>query len=295
MRKRKKWMAVLASMCLLMTSVPTQQLEAAAVESVNQSSVYQKQMMRGTCTLSASAMMLRRAALYDGNEKWAKIKESSIRKKAWLEGAGLRWEFSYAGMSVSHATLPGGSKNKSSLKKLLAQHPEGIVLYDRSVPHAVLLTDYTKGKFYCADPTTPIAKGRISIDQAYRVSIEKATSYWFVRRTAFTVGNLKYQVLNTPDSKKEVQVTGMVDQTAKSVSIPSAVSYGKQKYTVTRIAENAFKKNQNIEKVTIGKNVKSMGAGAFAGALHIKKIKNNAVALKDIGKDAFPQIAKTSN
>ena len=38
------------------------------------------------------------------------------------------------------------------LISLLEQHPEGIVLYDRTQPHAVLLTDYTNGIFYCSDP-----------------------------------------------------------------------------------------------------------------------------------------------
>ena len=48
-------------------------------------------------------------------------------------------------------------------KKLLAEHPEGIVLYDRSRPHAVLLTDYTDGVFYCSDPAGNISSGRIPL------------------------------------------------------------------------------------------------------------------------------------
>ena len=45
------------------------------------------------------------------------------------------------------------------LIQLLAEHPEGIVLYDRRQPHAVLLTDYTDGVFYCSDPAGSVSLG----------------------------------------------------------------------------------------------------------------------------------------
>ena len=45
------------------------------------------------------------------------------------------------------------------LIQLLAEHPEGIVLYDRRQPHAVLLTDYTDGVFYCSDPAGSVSSG----------------------------------------------------------------------------------------------------------------------------------------
>ena len=56
---------------------------------------------------------------------------------------------------------------------------EGIVLYDRTQPHAVLLTDYTNGIFYCSDPAGNIGYGRIPITRS-SVSIARASCYWYV-------------------------------------------------------------------------------------------------------------------
>ena len=47
-------------------------------------------------------------------------------------------------LSLIHISLPSGKAAKTeALVSILAEHPEGIVLYDRTRPHAVLLTDYT--------------------------------------------------------------------------------------------------------------------------------------------------------
>ena len=62
---------------------------------------------------------------------------------------------------------------------LLAKHPEGIVLYDRRQPHAVLLTDYTDGVFYCSDPAGSVSSGRVPISAA-SISIAGASCYWYI-------------------------------------------------------------------------------------------------------------------
>lgn len=70
-------------------------------------------------------------------------------------------------MQVGYATLPSSNAGKTQvLIELLAQHPEGIVLYDRRQPHAVLLTDYTDGVFYCSDPAGSVSSGRVPISSA---------------------------------------------------------------------------------------------------------------------------------
>ena len=65
------------------------------------------------------------------------------------------------------------------LPLLLAEHPEGIVLYDRRQPHAVLLTDYTDGVFYCSDPAGSVSSGRVPISAA-SISIAGASCYWYI-------------------------------------------------------------------------------------------------------------------
>ena len=56
---------------------------------------------------------------------------------------------------------------------------ESIVLYDRSRPHAVLLTDYTDGVFYCSDPAGSVSLGRVPISAA-SISIAGASCYWYI-------------------------------------------------------------------------------------------------------------------
>ncbi len=157
---------------------------AASFEDINQPEVFLKQERNGTCTLASSAMMLRRAAMLRGDENWAESTESSNRDAYWRSGRGLPYVFSYNGFTVGHAFLPGGEANRQVLIDLLAQHPEGIVLHAACVPHGILLTDYTDGVFYCADPSQAIAPGRIPIGEAYGTRIENSNAYWFVTSPA---------------------------------------------------------------------------------------------------------------
>ena len=158
--------------------------KAATFDDINQSEVFLKQQGKSTCTLSSAAMMMRRAAMLQGNGNWSGITEASLKSSAWVSGAGMKWSFSYAGISVGSAKLPTGSANKNILINLLAQHPEGIVLHYSGAPHAVLLTDYTDGVFYCSDPLPSRAKARIPLSKAYKVTATNATRYWYVTSPA---------------------------------------------------------------------------------------------------------------
>ncbi len=153
---------------------------AATASELNDTGVFLKQNQRGTCTLASTAMMLRRTAMLRGDANWNEITENSCRSVFWLAGRGLPYQFSYDGINVERRKLPGGNANRQVLIDLLAEHPEGVVLHAASVPHAVLLTDYTDGVFYCADPAENIALARVPITEAYGTRIENSTAYWYV-------------------------------------------------------------------------------------------------------------------
>lgn len=291
-KKRMIRLAMICMICFGITQLSGVTAEAVTCTSVGNGNVYLKQSGSGTCTLCASTMMLRRAAVFDGNTQWKKMTEAAVRKSAWLEGAGLRWSFSYAGMQVQHGELPGGSANKKQVINLLEQHPEGIVLYDRTVPHAVLLTDYTNGTFYCSDPATGIAKGRIALNRSYRVQLEKATAYWYIQRRTFTVGALKYQALDTPGHQNEAQVVGVTSQCGKTVKIPDRVSGLGRTYKVTRIGEKAFSGCENIKTIRLNNNLTTIGSKAFYGAGQLTKIQMYGKKVKGIGKNAFASIGE---
>lgn len=170
----KKLLSFLLTLVFALTCLPA----ALAVDLNVDAGFYFKQSRGGTCTLASAAMMLRRRAYLDGLNDWTDVTENSVRSTAWSNG--LAHSFTYKEMQVGYATLPSGTAAKTTLlTQLLAQHPEGIVLYDRTQPHAVLLTDYTNGVFYCSDPAGNISSGRIPLTSS-SVSIGRASCYWYV-------------------------------------------------------------------------------------------------------------------
>ena len=189
MKKTKKILSLVLVLIMCFSIVPMANLsiEANAVTfaQLNDSSVFLKQLESRTCTLCAAAMMMRRYSMLRGDSGWSTITESSIKSTAWLNGAGLYNSFSYSNSSVSaikvaNYSLPGGSSNETVIQNELKKCPEGIVLHNGNAPHAILITDYTDGVYYCADPANNITSGRIPISQASKVTINNATSYWKV-------------------------------------------------------------------------------------------------------------------
>ena len=195
---KKRLLTLALSLAFLLTCLPA----ALAVDLNVDAGFYFKQSRGGTCTLASAAMMLRRRAYFDGLSDWTNVTENSVRSTAWANG--LAHSFTYKEMQVGYATLPSGLQSKTAvLISLLEQHPEGIVLYDRTQPHAVLLTDYTNGIFYCSDPAGNIGYGRIPITSS-SVSIARASCYWYVTADHNSVAaqaNAAAFSLNTLDSQ----------------------------------------------------------------------------------------------
>lgn len=178
--------AVCLGAVMMCTIVNPFTIKAASFDDLNVEEMFLKQSMHGTCTLTSAAMMVRRTSLAQGDSDWESITESSLRGTAWREGVGLYYEFSYNGVDVKKAKLPGGSANTEELVSLLEDHPEGIVIYDTAKPHAILLTDYTDGVFYCADPANNIDPGRIEVSSAW-ITIDSCTEYWYVSSPEVTL------------------------------------------------------------------------------------------------------------
>ncbi|MBR1892020.1 MAG: hypothetical protein IJ815_00575 [Lachnospiraceae bacterium] len=163
--------------CISSNNEKLHTMSSVTFDDLNANRVFLKQEESGTCTLCAAAMLVRRAAMLDGNEDWSEVTESSMKSVAWLPGAGLYHNFTYAGISISSELT---DIDESFLKDFLDEHPEGIVIYNYAKPHAILITDYDGDTFYCSDPSNSIAKGRIDIDNA-SMGIDGCTRYWYVK------------------------------------------------------------------------------------------------------------------
>ena len=89
--------------------------------------------------------------------------------------------------------------------------------------------------------------------------------------------------------KKGATVTKIANK--GSIKILDTVKIGSKTYKVTAIAKNAGKKLEKLAKLTVGKNITSIGASAFDGAAKLKNIILKTVKTK-IGKNAFRKIYK---
>ena len=169
--------AICAAIALSAAAGITESVDAASFSEINQSSVFIKQQTSTTCTLASNVMLLRRTAMMRGDSDWSSITESACRSTLWLEGVGMYHNYTYKNISVSYQYISGSSK--TALINALKAHPEGIVAYDYDYPHAILLTDYTDGVFYCADPARNTGSGRMNVSNSL-IKIDNVDTYWYV-------------------------------------------------------------------------------------------------------------------
>lgn len=190
----KKLTGVILTLCLAVSMIPFS--TAAVFAASGSESVYVMQEGSGKCTLASAVMLVRQAAIEKGasSAEWSAITQTSMRSAAWLEGVGLLHSFSYKGISVSYKNLTVEDKS-AELIRLLDVHPEGIEIYLRSVPHAVLLTRYDAATdtFYCADPA--ISTSEITVERSWLRTLKSGATqddiidavdcYWYVSSNGF--------------------------------------------------------------------------------------------------------------
>ncbi len=178
---------------------------------LNGPGMFFKQTVGGTCTLAANAMMVRRAARLNGYAKWADIGEDSLRSIAWIEGTGMCWNYSYAGITVGHCNV--SSSTMEQFLAFLRQHPEGFVAYNKNKPHAVLITDYDErtSTIYCADPG--LSDKRMPLERSVlrtgnqSSTVKSFTAYWYVSSP-----KLSLAAPSVPLEERVVEVTAAVNK-----------------------------------------------------------------------------------
>ncbi|MBQ7067217.1 MAG: Ig-like domain-containing protein [Lachnospiraceae bacterium] len=114
----------------------------------------------------------------------------------------------------------------------------------------------------------------------YKIQVIKGHKY--------SVSGYIYKVTGS----KTVSVAGITNKNKKTVTIKSTVKLSGKSYKVTAIEANAFKKCKKLTKVTIGKNVKTIGKNAFYKSAKLKKIVIKSKILKKVGKNALKGINK---
>lgn len=115
----------------------------------------------------------------------------------------------------------------------------------------------------------------------------KTESTLLVVGTQVTVGNGIYKVTKSASSVKEVTYVNPKSKNETSVSIPDTIKISGFTYKVTSVAANALANNKKVTKVTVGKNVTSIGKNAFKKCTKLKTVTLKSTSLKSIGSNAF--------
>ena len=124
----------------------------------------------------------------------------------------------------------------------------------------------------------------------YTGTVTKTFTIRAKKGTSFTVGAYKYKIT----SSKEAAFAGIKSAKTKKVVIPKTVKIGGKTFKVTSVAKKALYKKTKVTSVTIGANVKTIGASAFAGCKKLSTITIKSNVLKSAGKNAFKGIKATA-
>lgn len=112
---------------------------------------------------------------------------------------------------------------------------------------------------------------------------------------SFTAGKLKYKVTADKGNTHTVAVTGMKKNSLNKLTIPSTVQYKKKVYKVTEIKEDALTGQGKLKKLTLGKNIVSIGSGAFRNCKQLKSIVIQSKKLQFVGIRSFTNINKKAS
>ena len=120
----------------------------------------------------------------------------------------------------------------------------------------------------------------------YAGSVTKTFTIYAKKGTTVTSGAYKYKLTST----SEVAFAGLKSVKTTKVVIPKTVKIGGKTFKVTSIAKKALYKKSKVKSVTIGANVKTIGASAFQNCKKLSTITVKTTKLKSAGKNAFKGI-----
>lgn len=198
---------------------------------------------------------------YDGN---AKTPEVTIK--------GLIKDVDYK-VSYTENVNPG----KASVKV------DGIDMFTGSV-----VVDFTieKNEEVKAEETAPVEKTTTVVKKTKKKTKVYKAGYKFKDAT------FVYEIRKVGTRKKigEVKIIGLSKKKLSKVVIKKTVKFKKIKYNITEINQKAFNKLKKLKRITVGKNVKLIGAYAFADCSNLERVTFKTVVIKKIGKDAFANL-----
>lgn len=225
--------------------------------------------------------------------------------------AGTDYTVSYSNNTnagTARAVVKGQGKYKGSKTLTFAINKQAI---------SKTAVTITKSAIYTGKEITPVVKvtyGKrtLAVGRDYRISYSSnkdfgkanvvitgignysgsKTQYFDITAAVgktYTNGNYRYKITNASlNGKGTVTLVSVVKKT-KTVAVPDTIKLGGRTFKVTAIGKAAFNKNVKVTKITLGRNVKTIGARAFYGCKKLRTvlIKNTQMTGKTVGAKAF--------
>ena len=192
-----KSLAVMAIFALLIQAAPQAAYAAPASMSamLEDKLVYhteESDYIAGDCVLTATRMMIRRAAILNNNNGWDDITNASLREKATSDGLLLS-SFSYSDDGMTYKVSTGefsGEGNSARIREfaeLLEIHPEGVVVHGEFAaengPHGVLVVAVRGNEVYAVDAATntgDMNEGIQKLKDTIMLDPSLCTDYWYI-------------------------------------------------------------------------------------------------------------------
>ena len=148
--------------------------------------------MDGDCILTATRMMIRRAAIMRSRKSWSDITNASLRPEATMDGL-LRYSFCYESGGLAYSVSCGSFKGEDSsarireFESLLKDHPEGIVVWGIDAAstgtHGVLVIKVENGEVYAMDSSYNMgmfSEGIQKWKDTTMLDLSLVTDYWYI-------------------------------------------------------------------------------------------------------------------
>lgn len=193
MTMKKRIITVLLTLAVLMPFVACPAY--AASDLLNTKTVYytaEEDYIDGDCILTASRMMIRRAAIMCGKSDWGRITNESLRPSAAPEGL-LLYSFCYEAEGSTYTVSCGSFSGESDsariaeFENLLKYHPEGVVVWGidaaETGTHGVLVTDVVDGEVYAMDSSYNMgifSEGIQKWTDTTMLAPSLCTDYWYI-------------------------------------------------------------------------------------------------------------------
>ncbi len=152
----------------------------------------------------------------------------------------------------------------------------------RNKKKATLTEDGYTGDTYCTDCGSKLSSGKKIMAAGQK------TGFIFTDKKS----GAKYKIISI-GKNNAVRYEKPITKKAKTVKIPSSVSFGTVTYKVTEIAPKAFWNNTKLSKVVIGKNITKIGSRAFRGCKNLKTV-TMGKNVEEAGEQAFYKCSSLS-